>query len=144
MSDARRLATRSISIPLAFAGLWSLGLAAGVGVAPMVSETTMTSDGATTSTTRTLVEEIGSGAYALAGLPLMATILIGCLSIIRPRVGPVVAAFVVVGALGIFNLLAMLSIGIFFVPATAALVVATCAMWARATSIPRPVAGGAD
>lgn len=138
MTSSGRLMRWLIAGPVAVAGLWSLGLVVGAGTVPVVGGTVADSSGATYRTSHTLVEEVGRGGYVLACLPLVATILVGVLATLRPRPGPVVAAFVVVGVLGVFNLLAMLTIGIFFVPATAALAVAVAVMLARAAAAAPP------
>jgi hypothetical protein len=65
----------------------------------------------------------------------------GCAGRRGPRVRPVATAFVVVAVLGLVNLLAMLSIGIFVLPATGALAAAVRLMPAGTVpASPRPIA----
>ena len=119
---------RTTRLALGGATLWSLALVVAVLTLPVYSGETTTSDSTgattTTATSATLVAENGWWGLVVAGIPLVV-----CLVVRTLLLGPVgraarVAAAVVVALLGLGNLLAMLSIGIFVLPVTVALAVA--------------------
>ena len=121
--------SRTTTIALAFALAWSALLGAAAIVLPAYGTATESasvdsSTGATTTTattgTATLVGVNGSGVLITVSIPLAVTLLVAlALAFRRRRVG-----WVLTSVLGFFNLLAMLSIGIFILPTTLALVVA--------------------
>ncbi|WP_134742337.1 hypothetical protein [Nocardioides sp. 503] len=108
--------SRTIPLLLTAAGLWSVGL------------------------TAALRGILGDGAYLVGGLLLGATTLVAVLASLPPRPWWVAAAFVVVGLLGLVNLLGMLTIGILMLPATVALATAVVLMRERLTPA-SPAAG---
>jgi hypothetical protein len=123
MNRSQQITGRLVALFLTVAGVWSVGL-----VVVFADE----------------VER--DGGYVVAGVPLVATALVAVLAalaaLLRPRAWPVVVAFVVVGPLGCVNLLAMLTIGIFFIPATGALAAAVLLMLTRATPVSPPHTAG--
>ena len=58
------------------------------------------------------------------GLPLLMTLAVGCALWQGSRRGAIPVAWTLTGLLAVFNLLAMMSIGVFVLPVTAALIVA--------------------
>ena len=121
--------SRTTTIALAFAVAWSALLVAAAIVLPAYGTATKpasvdSSAGSTTTTATTgaatLVGVNGSGVLIIVSIPLAVSLLVAlALAGRRRRVGWVLTAL-----LGFFNLLAMLSIGIFILPTTLALVVA--------------------
>lgn len=135
--------SRNASIALGVALVWSLLLVVAAFVAPVYSSSTgssstdVTSGAVTTSETTgtgTLVGVNGPGVLVFVALPLVATLVVAwALARGRRRLG-----WVVTSVLGVLTVLALLSVGIFFLPVSLALVVA-CA------NTPRPrVARPAD
>ena len=123
-------------LALAAALAWSaLLLVAATQVPVYQSETETTSEAETGTVTHTvspgsstLVDENGSGILLIVAVPLLVTVLVACALWIRgSRRGAGLVAWTLTGLLACFNLLAMLSIGVFIVPVTACLVVA-CAL----------------
>lgn len=119
---------RTVRIALVAASLWSAALVVAALTVPVYSGESEGTDstGATvnTATSATLVEENGWWGLVVAGVPLVACLVVGALLLGPGGRAAKVAAVVVVGLLGLGTLLAMLSIGIFVLPATVALVVA--------------------
>jgi hypothetical protein len=119
---------RTTRLALGGATLWSLALVVAALTVPVYSGETTTADstGATTATatSTTLVGENGWWGLVVAGLPLVACLVVGAL-LLGPggRTGKAVAV-VVVAVLGVGTLLGLLSIGIFVLPVTVALAVA--------------------
>ena len=138
----RALWSRTSAIALTFALAWSTLLLGGALVLPAYSTSsqsasldtttgTSTPEPVTTGT-ETLVGVNGPGALIVVGIPLVVTLLVGAaLAARRRRIG-----WVLTSVLGFFNLLAMLSIGIFILPTTLALVVACAATERRRVARP--------
>lgn len=142
MTGGRRL--RPVQwIAVAIAGCWALALLVAACVAPAYDSTSVTSvarsgaapgsgsvvaDGAVTATrtSATLVQENGPAALVIAAVPLLVT-LAATWALVRRSLrksgaGPV--AWSLVGLLAAGNVVAMLSIGVFVLPVTAALILA--------------------
>ena len=116
---------RPEGISLAIALVWGAGLVVAALLVPVYQSSSVSSSGAVTDGSATLVSVNGWGALLVAGAPLAAAAVTGCALWRRPwRRGAGVLAWAVTGLLGCFNLLAMLSIGVFVLPVTIALVVA--------------------
>lgn len=99
-------------------------LAAGF-LVPAYEEVTSTSESPVVSeTSTTLVAENGSWMVLLLLFPLLATVVVAIALLGDAHPAAVVVAWSVTGVVAVFNLLAMLTIGIFVVPITIALVVA--------------------
>ncbi|MCW2795929.1 MAG: hypothetical protein JWM79_1426 [Nocardioides sp.] len=77
----------------------------------------------------TLVGENGNGVLIALALPLAITVVVGTLLMLSRRPWALISAGSLTAVLAFVNLLAMLTIGIFIVPVTAALVIAcVCAL----------------
>jgi cytochrome bd-type quinol oxidase subunit 2 len=115
---------------LAAAAVWCALLFVGAVTLPAYTGATTRFDSqgreVETSTTATLFEINGPWVLVLLTVPVVAVALIALLLHLRPRHRVAgVAAWVVVGALGLFTLAAMLTIGSFIAPVTLALAIAT-------------------
>lgn len=105
--------------------------------APAYQSTTVSSSGAPVRHTASLVEENGSWAMVVAGVPLLIALVVsGAIWSRGDRPGAGPFAWSLVGLLIAFNLVAMLSIGPFVIPVTACLVVA-CILHGARTPIGR-------
>ena len=118
------------------AALWGVALVVAAFTLPAYTgeEGTASSDGTMHGhrTTATLVEVNGSWGAVLAAAPVLAAILVTALLTVRHRDAahgglPRVAAWTVVAALALLALAGLLTIGLFFVPAVAALALAVAA-----------------
>jgi hypothetical protein len=134
--------SRTAATALSFALVWSALLVVGALVLPAYgtssqSATTDTGTGAAstapvTTGTETLVGVNGPGVLVVVGIPLIVTMLVAAaLAFRRRRLG-----WVLTSVLGFFTLLAMMSIGIFILPTTLALVVACAATERRRVAHP--------
>lgn len=112
------------STALPTAGVWGLGLVVAGLLVPAYQSTSTSSSGELTQSTETLVEVNGLGVVVVLTVPLLATVLVGCALLLRARRGVMPAAWALTALLVGFNVLAMLTIGVFVVPVTAALLVA--------------------
>lgn len=90
----------------------------------MYESVSTSSSGEVTHGTETLVDVNGPGVVLVVALPLLVTLAVGCALSYGSRRGAVLFARTLTGLLAVFNLLAMLSIGVFLLPVTAALIVA--------------------
>lgn len=122
---------RASSVALLFAVVWGLGLVVAGFLVPAYRSTGMSSSGESAESTSTLVGTNGWGVAVVLAVPLLVTVLVAGALLLRPRPGATVVAWALTGLLAVFNLLAMLTIGVFVVPVTAALVVA-CAAGSKA------------
>jgi hypothetical protein len=103
-------------------------------LAPMYESTSVSSSGeATTHGSGTLVGVNGPGVVVVLSVPLLVTLAVGCALWHRTWRGAVAFGWTLTGLLAVFNLLAMLSIGMFFLPVTAALIVACATVRPRST-----------
>ena len=134
---------RRARIALAAALTWSLLLLVASVVAPAYSTQTVTSEGTSTRSTVTLVQENGWGVLGVIALPLVAVLLVTVLllpastrqlGVRRARA----LAWVVVAGLGMLGLLSLMTIGLFLLPVavTLALVVGTLTPPSAARSSP--------
>jgi hypothetical protein len=116
---------------LALALMWATGLIVAAMLVPVYQSSTVSGSGTMIAGPATLVGVNGWGALLVAGAPLAAAAVTGGALWRRGRLqGAGVLAWVITGLLVCFNLLAMLSIGVFVLPVTLALVVA-CASHGR-------------
>ena len=136
---------RIAPIALLIAGAYDVVLVVAGFVAPVYQSSVYTSappSGAVRHGSNTLVGENGWGAVLILLVPLLLTTIVGSALWLQSRGGGVVAfAWTITMLLALLNLLAMLSIGVFFLPVTAALVVAcaTCrSSWGRQHPTARP------
>jgi len=112
-------------IALASALAWAAGLVIAAVLVPAYQSSSIDSSGAVANGSATLVGVNGWGALLVAAAPLAAALVIWyALWGRRGRQGAGVLAWVVTALLIGFNVLAMLSIGVFLIPVTLALVVA--------------------
>ena len=119
-------------VALSVAFLWSVGLMVSAAVAPAYESTTETSSGAVTTEGATLLDENGPAVLLPLGVPLLVTVIVGfALWRREPSRGAGVVAWTGIVLLAAFNVLAMASVGLFMVPATAALVFACARRQAR-------------
>jgi hypothetical protein len=133
--------TRTSTIGIIVAAVWSIVLWIGGTSVPVYSSETVSSDGSSTQASQTLVGANGTSAIVVLLLPLMVTVLVALsLALVRGRPG-LVLAWVLTGLLAAFTLLAMLSVGIFLIPVTAGLVVACVGARARSRAVPSTVTG---
>ena len=124
-------------ISLASAVVWGAGLVLAAVLVPAYQSSSVSSSGTVTEGSATLVGVNGWGALLVAGAPLAAALVIWyALWRRRGRQGAGVIAWVVTALLVCFNVLVLLSIGVFLLPVTLALVVACSTHGSR--SLARP------
>ena len=110
----------------ACAAVWSSGLVA-FAYMPTYSTSVGTDGGAVSSGASSLVEVNGGDVLLVVAVPLAVTVLVGLAMLLRSRRGFLAIAWALTAALAVFNLVAILSIGVLIVPVTAALVGACAA-----------------
>lgn len=116
--------SRTASIALLSAAVWGLGLVVTGFLLPVYQTEITSSSGEVVLRTDTLVGMNGGVVGVVLVVPLLATVLVATAVLLRDRRGALPAAWAVTGLLAVFNVLAMLTIGVLVVPVTAALVVA--------------------
>jgi hypothetical protein len=104
---------RVVALGLALA--WSVVLVVGAFVVPVYS-----TDGSTGPGSSTLVGENGAGVVGVMVVPLVLVLLVSA-ALWRNHLA---AGWSVTGVLAVFNLLALLSIGVFVLPVTVGLIIA--------------------
>jgi hypothetical protein len=117
---------RGASVALLIGATWGVAVVVAGFVAPMYESTSGSSSGGVTHGTGTLVGVNGLGVVVVLAVPLVVTLAVAS-ALCSVRWGAVAFAWTLTGLLAVFNLLAMLSIGVFLLPVTAALFVA-CAI----------------
>lgn len=123
-----RLERVSLLIALA----WAAGLVAVALVAPVYESAGVTSQGTVTHGSETFVAVNGWGAMAWVSAPLIAAAVTAYALWRRAgRAGAGVLAWTVTGLLACFSLVAILTIGVFVLPVTGALIVACSARGGR-------------
>ena len=135
-SDNQRLGR----VPLAtllLATVYGVALIVAGFVAPAYQSDGLSSSGEVTHSADTLVGVNGRGVVFVLAVPLVATLLVGCALWLHSRRGALLIAWTVTGLLAAFTLLALLSIGLFVLPVTAALIVACAASRPRRPPLPR-------
>jgi hypothetical protein len=115
---------RASSIALLSAVAWGSLLVVAGFLLPVYQSETVSSSGELTQSTGTLVGVNVPGVVVVLAVPLLVTVLVACALLVRTRRGAFPVAWALTALLGAFNLLGMLTIGVFVVPVTAALVVA--------------------
>jgi len=114
-------------VSLAIAAAWGVGLLVVALFVPVYQSERVSSSGAVTQGSATLVDVNGWGVLLVTGVPLLVTLVVGgALWHRAARPGAGVFAWTAAGLLVCFNVLAMLSIGVFVIPVTVG-VVAACA-----------------
>ena len=111
---------RTPSLAVLLAALYGAALIVGGFLAPVYESISVSSSGVVMRGTDTLVGVNGRGAVILLGVPLA----VGWALWHGSRRGAIPVAWALTGLLGVLNVLAMLSIGVFVLPVTAALTIA--------------------
>ena len=112
-------------VSLAIAAIWGAGLLAAAVLVPVYASVGVSSAGAVSHGSATLVGVNGWRVLLVVGVPLVATAMVGGALWRRgPRQGAGALAWMIAGLLVVFNVLALASIGLFVIPVTAGLVVA--------------------
>ena len=111
-------------VALLFAVAYSLALLLAGYLAPVYSTETSLSRGEISRGSATLVAENGPSVVFVLGIPLLVSLAVGAALMLYTRRGAIPIAWALTGLLALFNLLAMLSIGVFVLPVTGALIVA--------------------
>ena len=116
---------------IAWAGAlaWSVGLIA-FAFAPTYSTVRSGPDGTTIRSTESLVSENGTVVLVAVAVPLAVSLLVGLALLFSRHQVALTTAWFLTGVLGVFNFLALLTIGLLVVPVTAALI-AACALSAE-------------
>ena len=115
---------RTPSLAVLLAALYGAALIVGGFLAPVYESTSVSSSGVVMRGTDTLVGVNGRGAAILLGVPLVVALAVGWALWHGSRRGAIPVAWALTGLLGVLNVLAMLSIGVFVLPVTAALTIA--------------------
>jgi hypothetical protein len=115
---------------LVLAAAYGIALIAAGFLAPIYDSSSTASSGVVSDGSETLVGANGGGVVVTLAIPLVVTIVVAVALLLRPRRGAMPVAWTFTALLGAFNLVAMLSIGIFVIPVTAALIIA-CARSAQ-------------
>lgn len=121
-------------IALVFAALYSAALIAAGFFVPSYSTQSSSSSGEAVQGSTTLVGENGVHVVFVLAIPLLLTLAVGA-SVLSGRGWGLLVARILTGLLVVFNVLALMSIGIFVVPVTLALVV-VCLTWPSAQGGP--------
>jgi len=132
---ALKMPDRVSAIALAAAAAWAVALLVAAFLVPIGGSVSASSSGVITYGTATFVDINGVHGAAVVGIPLLCTVLVAGALLLRRRRAAVPCAWAVTGVLALFNMLAMLTIGLFVVPVTAALVVACTATTARQPAV---------
>jgi hypothetical protein len=135
-SEHRRI-DRVTSVLLTLAAMYGVGIVVAGFVAPLYESSTSSSSGADTDSMDTLVGANGTGVVFALLVPLLVTLIVAVALLLRPRRGALPVAWTVTGVLAAFNLVAMLSIGIFIIPVTAALII-SCTRSGQPSNRPTP------
>jgi hypothetical protein len=112
------------SVALLAAAVYSVGLVLAGVLVPVYSSQSVSSTGEVTQGSATLVEVNGFNVLVVLAVPLLVTLAVGAVLWPRVRRGAMPVAWILTGVLAAFNLVAMLSIGVFVLPVTGALLVA--------------------
>ncbi len=109
---------------LAIAGLYSIGIIVAGFFVPMYSSLSATSTGEVTYGSGTLVAENGLNIVFVLAVPLIFTFAIWAALRLHARRGAMALAWTLAGSLALFNLAAIMTIGLFIVPVTICLLYA--------------------
>ena len=131
MVKTSRKLGRASAVALLGAALWGLGLVVAGFLVPVYRSTEMSSSGELTQSTETLVGVNGPGAVVVLAVPFLVTLLVASALLARSRRAALPFAWALTALLAVFNLVGMLTVGVFVLPVTAALVVA-CSMSSKA------------
>ena len=123
------------AVALLAASAYGVALVVAAFVAPVYETDSSSSSGLTSPASDTLVGQNGLGAAVVIAVPLLLTLAVGCALWLGSHRGALPVAWTLTGLLAAGNLLAMMSVGVFVLPVTAALVLA-CAKSRRAAPSP--------
>jgi hypothetical protein len=116
---------RLVWVPLAIALIWSVALLVAAALEPFYQSELVSSSGTVTRASATLVGVNGWGVLVLAGVPLLATTMVGGALWRRGARRPAgVFAWTITGLLAGFGVLALMSIGAFIIPVSIGLAAA--------------------
>jgi hypothetical protein len=121
---SRRVSSAAVLVAV----VYSVALLVAGFLVPVYSTDSASASGDATPGSDTLVGVNGLGSAAVLAIPLLVSLVVG-VALRRPsRAAALPVAWALTGLLALFNLLAMLSIGVFILPVTLALVLAcaTC------------------
>lgn len=121
---------RVTPVAVLIAAAYALAIVAAGFLAPAYQATRETSSGEVTYATDTLVGANGLGIAIVPFFPLLATIAVGVALWQRSWRLALPFAWVITGLLAALNLISMMSVGIYLLPVTAALIVA-CSSYPR-------------
>ncbi|HEX6515535.1 MAG TPA: hypothetical protein VF049_08160 [Nocardioidaceae bacterium] len=127
MTNATPKLGRVSTVALATAVVWALVLVVSAFLVPVYTSISTSSSGKVTRGSDTLVGMNGWGGALVVAVPLLVTLLVAGALLLRPRRAAMASAWVFTALLCVFNLLAIMTVGLFMVPVTAALVVACAA-----------------
>ncbi len=111
------------AVALLVAAAYGVALVVAAFALPVYDSDSSSSSGETSQASDTLVGANGMGVALVLAVPLFVTVAVGCALALRSR-WSLPIAWTLTGLLAALNLLAMLSVGIFVLPVTAALVLA--------------------
>lgn len=115
-------------VSLAIASVWGAGLLVAAALVPVYQSVGVSSSGAVSHGSATLVGVNGWGVLLVSGVPLAATVIVGGALWRRgSRRGAGVFAWTIAALLAGFNVLALATIGVFIIPVTACVAVACSA-----------------
>jgi hypothetical protein len=112
------------AVALLAASAYGVALVVAAFVAPVYGTDSSSSSGQTSQGSDTLVGVNGLSAAVMLAVPLLVTLAVGCALWLGTHRGALPLAWTITGLLAAANLLAMLSVGVFVLPVTAALVLA--------------------
>jgi hypothetical protein len=112
------------AVALLAASAYGVALVVAAFVAPVYETDSGSSTGQTGRAYDTLVGENGLGAAAVLAVPLLVTLAVGCALWLGSHRWALPVAWTLTGLLAAANLVAMLSVGVFVLPVTTALVLA--------------------
>jgi hypothetical protein len=122
-ADGTRLG-RVPAVALLAASAYGVALVVAAFVAPAYETDSSSSSGQTSQGSDTLVGVNGLSAAAVLAVPLLVTLAVGCALWLGSHRWALPVAWTLTGLLAAGNLLAMLSVGVFILPVTTALVLA--------------------
>lgn len=115
---------RTASLAVLLAASYGAALVVGGFLAPLYETTSVSPSGVVKGGTDTLVGVNGLGVVIVLGVPLVMALAVGWALWHGSRRGAIPIAWTLTGLLGMLNVLAMLTIGVFILPVTAALTIA--------------------
>ena len=132
---ASKLPGRVTTTALCAAAAWAVALLVAAFVVPVYGSATATSSRVVADSAETFVHVNGLHGTVVIAVPLVCTVIVASALLLRSRRGALPCAWALTAALAAANLLAMLTIGLFVLPVTAALVVACAASTGRPPAV---------